>query len=265
MRRLARILGTLLIVGGVGTLGWAVLVWQWQDPFTAVYTKYEQHKLSGQYKRIVRDYKYAPVAAAKPGTTATTKATARAIRPMERDYKPMRETQTPSLAEQRRQIARESRAYRRRLQEGQPFGRLKVPRLGLSIVMVNGTEGGTLTKGPGRYTGSFLPGEGELIYVAGHRTTYGAPFAHIDRMRPGDRATVELPYATFEYVATRHVIVEGDDLSVLRSNHHELLALQACHPRFFASQRYIVYMKLVRVTPRNGPGYAVAGTRLIPA
>ena len=259
MRRLARILGTLLIVGGVGTLGWAVLVWQWQDPFTAAYTKYEQHKLSGQYKRIVREYKYTPATTAKPTPAA------RAIRPMERDYKPMRETQTPSLADQRRQIARESRAYRSRLHEGQPFGRLKVPRLGLSIVMVNGTDGGTLTKGPGRYTGSFLPGEGELIYIAGHRTTYGAPFAHIDSMRPGDRATVELPYATFEYVATRHVIVDGDDLSVLRSNHKELLALQACHPRFFASHRYIVYMKLARVTPRDGPGYAVSGSRLIPA
>ena len=257
MRRLARILGTLLIVGGVGTLGWAVLVWQWQDPFTAAYTKYEQHKLTGQYRKIVREYKYTPVAARAPVTPTS--------RPTARDYKPMRETQAPSLAQQRRQIARESLAYRRSLREGQPFARLKVPRLGLNILAVNGTEGGTLAKGPGRYTGSFLPGEGELIYVAGHRTTYGAPFAHIDRMRPGDRATLELPYATFEYVATRHVIVEGDDLSVLRSNHHELLALQACHPRFFASQRYIVYMKLVRVTPRNGPGYAVSGTRLIPA
>jgi sortase A len=125
-------------------------------------------------------------------------------------------------------------------------------------------------KGPGRYTGDapsggHVPGEGELVYVAGHRTTYLAPFAKIDRLRPGDAVTFELPYATFHYVITGHLIVNADDLSVLRSHHREVLALQACHPRFFATHRYIAYAKLVRVVPRVGPPYAIAGASLVAA
>jgi sortase A len=86
---------------------------------------------------------------------------------------------------------------------------------------------------------------------------YLAPFSHIDAIRPGDPVTLEMPYATFLYRAVRHVIVPADDLAVLRSPHHELLALQACNPRFFATQRYIVYARLVRVDPRSGPSLSV--------
>ena len=55
-----------------------------------------------------------------------------------------------------------------------------------------------------------MPGEGELVYIAGHRTTYGAPFSRIDKLRKGDRVFVELPYATIEYAITGHRIVGGD-------------------------------------------------------
>jgi LPXTG-site transpeptidase (sortase) family protein len=67
-----------------------------------------------------------------------------------------------------------------------------------------------------------------------------------------------MPYATFSYRATRHRVVRATDLSVLRSPRHEQLELQACHPRFFASHRYIVYAKLVSVTPRDGVAYRIA-------
>jgi sortase A len=93
-----------------------------------------------------------------------------------------------------------------------------------------------------------MPGEGELIYIAGHRTTYGAPFAHINRLDVGDRVFVELPYGTFEYAVSGHRIVPADQLSVLKSKGVEQLALQACHPRFFATHRYIAYAKPVGVT-----------------
>jgi LPXTG-site transpeptidase (sortase) family protein len=86
-----------------------------------------------------------------------------------------------------------------------------------------------------------MPGEGELVYIAGHRTTYGAPFAHIDRLRPGDRVRLEMPYGTFGYRVTRSVIVPADDIGRLRSQGREQVALQACHPRFSASHRLIVY------------------------
>lgn len=103
-----------------------------------------------------------------------------------------------------------------------------------------------------------MPGENRLVYIAGHRTTYLAPFSHIDRLRSGDRITIEVPYGTFIYAVTRHRIVKSTDLSVLRSPRHEVVELQACHPRFFATHRYIAYARLLRVEPRGAKPYELA-------
>ena len=122
------------------------------------------------------------------------------------------------------------------------------------MVFLDGTDESSLEKGPGRDLQTFMPGEDRLVYIAGHRTTFLAPFADIDRLRSGDRITLQLPYATFVYAVTRHVIVPATDLAVLRSGPGELLALQACHPRFFATHRYIVYARPTRVIPSPGLG-----------
>jgi sortase A len=111
------------------------------------------------------------------------------------------------------------------------------------MVVVEGSESESLKKGPGHYAASFLPGQGELIYVAGHRTTYSAPFARIDSLRPGDGVLFQVPYGTFEYRVTRDLIVSSTAVEVLRSRGLEEIALQACHPRLFESQRYIVDAK----------------------
>ena len=118
------------------------------------------------------------------------------------------------------------------------------------MVVVDGTDEASLRKGPGRDLRSYMPGQNRLVYIAGHRTTYLAPFSHINDIRPGDYIRLEMPYATFTYRMTTHRIVPSNDMSVLRSPQHELLELQACHPRFFATHRYIVYAKLVAVKPR---------------
>ena len=225
MRRRLRLLGTALTVGGVLLLVWAVVVWQWQDPFTALYTKWRQHQLAQQYERRAAAFEAA------------------------------RLTGTP-LAAVRREIAREARRYRLSSKRGEAIGRIVVPRLHLNMILVNGTDHESLKKGPGRYLGSFMPGENRLIYIAGHRTTYLAPFSHIDSLRRGDRVTLELPYATFVYRVVRHRIVRSDDLSVLQSHGHEVVILQACHPRFFATHRYLAYATPVRVVPRVGPAYS---------
>jgi sortase A len=245
MRGAVRALGTLLIAAGVLGLVWALLVWRWQDPFTAVYTHLEQRKLASGYEEQV---------AAFDRREAT-----RAPQPSEQPA-----AATPSLADLRRRIRSDARRYRSTLTRGAPVGRLIVPRLGLNMLVVNGTDHDSLTKGPGRYLGSFMPGQGELVYVAGHRTTYSAPFSRIERLRPGDRVTFELPYATFAYRIARSVIVPATALEVLRSRGREVLALQACHPRFFASHRYIAYAVPVRVLPR-GPGARAIPARALPA
>ena len=223
MRRTLRIAGTLLILAGALTLAWTLVVWQWQDPFTALYTKWKQHQLTSQYQKRVEAFS-APIA-------------------------------TTSLADERRSIAREAKRYRASSTRGEAIGRIRIPRMGVNLVLVNGTEHETLKKGPGRDGRTFMPGENRLIYIAGHRTTYGAPFSHIDRLHSGDRVTIEVPYGTFIYAVTRHRIVKATDLSVLRSPKHEVVELQACHPRFFASHRYIAYARLLRVEPRGAKPY----------
>jgi sortase A len=226
MRRWLRITGTVLTVAGALILIWALLVWQWQDPFTAFYTKWRQHQLASQYDKAARAY--------------------------------VGSISTKSLAAERKSIAREARRYRLHMKRGQAIGRLHVPRMGVNMILVNGTDHDTLKKGPGRDLRTFMPGENRLVYIAGHRTTYLAPFSHIDSLRPGDRVTIEVPYGTFLYTVTSHRVVAATDLSVLRSPRHELLDLQACHPRFFASHRYIAYARLVRVVPREGTPYEPA-------
>jgi sortase A len=121
---------------------------------------------------------------------------------------------------------------------------------------VQGTDHESLKKGPGHYEGSGLPGEGHLIYVAGHRTTYLAPFAGIDKIRVGDYIRFEVPYATFTYRVIRHYVVADNAVGVLQDHGAEILRLQACHPRFFATHRYLVDGKLVGVSPRGGTAFA---------
>ena len=227
MRRTMRIVGTVLAVAGALTLVWALLVWQWQDPFTALYTKWKQHELAGQYAKRATAFQAEGLSGA-------------------------------SLAAERRSVALEGRRYRQESHRGEALGRIRVPRMGINMIFVNGTDHDTLKKGPGRDFRSFMPGENRLVYIAGHRTTYLAPFSHIDSMRKGDKITIEVPYGTFRYSVTGARIVVASDLSVLRSPKHERLELQACHPRFFASHRYIVYARLVHVDPRGGAPYDLA-------
>ena len=81
-------------------------------------------------------------------------------------------------------------------------------------------------------------------------------FAHINDIRAGDYVKFSLPYATFTYRVQRHYIVKSDQLSVLEDHGSEILRLQACHPRFFATHRYIVDAALVSFTPTGGRTYA---------
>jgi len=85
-----------------------------------------------------------------------------------------------------------------------------------------------------------------------------------DYIQPGDYIRLEMPYGTFVYRTTMHRIVTASNMAVLRSPRHEQLELQACHPRFFATHRYLAYAVPIRVTPRgNGP--VLSGTELAAA
>ena len=129
---------------------------------------------------------------------------------------PVRVEPSVPVPVQKRRIRRAAERYREQLERGDAVGRLTVPRLDLDAIVVEGTDNATLTKGPGRYSKSYVPGEGELIYIAGHRTTYGAPLARIDRMRKGDEVTLDVPYGRFVYRVSSRVIVPADDIERLR-------------------------------------------------
>jgi sortase A len=230
MRRALRLLGTLMIVGGLLTLGWALLVWRWQDPFTAVYTHWQQNRLASTFERRFEAY-----------------------RPHVRSR---------DLAAVEQEVAVEARDYRRSLATGDPVGRLRIGRIGVNMIVVQGTDHDTLKKGPGHYVTTGLPGEHRLIYVAGHRTTYLAPFSAIDAIRVGDYVTFEVPYGTFRYRVTRHYVVAASDVAVLANRGREVLRLQACHPRFFATNRYIVDARLVAFEPRGGRSFTLPADRV---
>ena len=220
MGRFSRRFGTFLVVAGIGTLAWAFTVWAWQDPFTNLYTRWKQHRLAQTYDKLFNSYQ--PIAR----TTA-------------------------SLAAAKHELRVEARRYRASAHRGEAIGRIDIPRIGIDMVLVNGTDHDSLTKGPGRDLRSAMPGEGKLVYIAGHRTTYLAPFSHIDALRKGDQVTLRLPYATLVYSITGDRIVAASDLSVLKNHGYEQVELQACHPRFFATHRYIAYGKLVSVRMRG--------------
>jgi sortase A len=219
MLRLLRLLGSLLILAAVVVGAWVAVVFFWQDPFTAWYTHREQHKLSAEYDREAGKFAALPTTVSRPYPSA--------------------------------EIRRRARAYERSLVIGAPVGRLRIKRIGLNMVVVQGTDHETLKKGPGHYATSGLPGSGQLIYVAGHRTTYLAPFSHIDEIRNGDFIVFQVPYGTFTYRAYRHYIVASTALSVLENHGREILRLQACHPRFFSSHRYLVDARLVGFRARG--------------
>jgi sortase A len=109
---------------------------------------------------------------------------------------------------------------------------------------VQGTDTGSLQKGPGHYPDTPFPGEGGTIGIAGHRTTYLAPFRHIDSMHRGDRITLEMPYGTFTYRMQRSEIVDPSDVQIVHKVGYERLVLTACHPLYSASQRYAIFARL---------------------
>ena len=145
----------------------------------------------------------------------------------------------PSLSLERRAVS-----FRKRLRQGNAFGRIVIPRLGLASVVVQGTSRHDLARGPGHYRITSLPGLGGTVAIAGHRTTYLRPFRHIDQLRAGDRITLEMPYGTFTYVVYGHRIVDDRDWSIIRRRPWEKLVLSACHPLYSASHRYVVFARL---------------------
>ena len=216
-RRSLRALSTAMIVAGLVLLADAAVTLLWQEPVSGVYAGIQQGRLSDRLDELER----APLAPAEQ-------------RALER------------IPDPARRLAFRARALDRRLDPGDAMGRIVMPSIGVSEVFVEGTGAGDLRRGPGHYPATPLPGERGTVAIAGHRTTYGAPFRDIDDLERGDRIELRMPYGRFAYRVERTRIVPPTEVSVTARAAYDRLVLSACHPLYSAAERIVVFARLER-------------------
>jgi sortase A len=215
-RRPLRALSTVLIVAGVLMIVDAALTILWQEPISAVYANYVQGRLDDDLHELELK---------RP--SAVELAALEALR-----------------SEQRR-MAFLARRLRTTAGPGSAVGRIRIPKIGANFVVVAGTDTVSLRKGPGIYDQVPFPGAPGTTAIAGHRTTYLAPFRKIDQLKPGDRITIDMPYGRFTYAVQRSRIVAPTEVSVIKRVGYDRLVLSACHPLYSAAKRIVVFARLV--------------------
>jgi sortase A len=215
VHRLARILSTMLITAGGVVLLDAGITLLWEEPVSAAYASLEQGQASAELSDLESDFPASGDLAALSGVEGDA-------------------AQANVLAD----------LFEKRIQTGDALGRLQIDRIGLNTVFLQGTSTSILQRGPGHYPTTQLPGQAGTVAIAGHRTTYGAPFRNINEIRDGDEIRLVLPYAAFTYEVEKHEIVEPGDVEIINRVGYERLVLTACHPLYSAAQRWAVFARL---------------------
>jgi sortase A len=223
-RRWLRRVANGLIVAGVLVILYAGLILFWGDPVTWVWAHWEQRALRSEFTKDTHDF----------GGTAVPAGAG--------------DARTLGI------VAHDANVFAHHVQNGHAFGKLTIGRIGLSgVVVVQGTDRyGDLDKGPGHYANTTFPGLGSTVAIAGHRTTFGAWFRHIDSIRDGDYIVLQMPYATFRYQVQMHRVVPNTDWSIIKPRGYDRLVLSACHPLYSASHRWVVFARAVSVTLQGG-------------
>jgi sortase A len=220
-RSILRGVSTVLIAAGVLMLADAALTVAWQEPVTALIAKLRQGRLNDDLDKLER-----------AGPT------------------PIEQRALDHLHTDRQRVAFLARSLRRRLSDGEAAGRIRIRKIDASYVIVKGTDPAALRRGPGIYDHTPFPGARGTTGIAGHRTTYLAPFRHIDELGPGDDIEVDMPYATFHYRVQKRQIVTPDSLWIIRRQPYDRLVLSACHPLYSAAKRIVVFARLASVQQR---------------
>jgi len=211
-----RFVASVLITSGILMLADAGLTLAWQEPISAFLAQQEQDRLSQQLDAYAR------------GALRREEQLVAAIRNL------------------RRRLARLAAIERARAKIGSPIGRIELPTLGRKYVVVQGTDVGTLRKGPGHYPGTVFPGQAGTVAIAGHRTTYLAPFRTINELKHGQRIVLKMPYGRFTYAVEKTQIVGPNAIWITRRvPGAPRLVLSACHPLYSASHRIVVFARLV--------------------
>jgi sortase A len=220
LRRLVRDVSSILIISGLLLVVDAGVTLVWQEPVTAVIGAIQQSRIDKQYLSF--------------NTAPLNTVQKRAL------------VALPSLDQR---IAYLARREQHQVGTGDAVGVISIPKIGASYTIVQGTDTASLEKGPGHYPATAFPGLGQTVAIAGHRTTYLAPFRHINSLRPGDKIMLTMPYGLFTYVVQYQKIVLPTALWVTNNVGYERLVLSACNPLYSAAQRIIIFAKLKSVTP----------------
>jgi sortase A len=146
------------------------------------------------------------------------------------------------------------RVLRRQPLRGDAIGKIEMPTLGRSYYVVEGTAADDLRRGPGHYPDTPLPGEHGTTAIAGHRTTHGAPFRTIDKLKHGDRIVLSMPYGRYTYRVYKTLIVAPTDVGITKRVGFDQLVMSACHPLYSAAQRLVVFSKLTKREPARVRG-----------
>jgi sortase A len=218
--RALRIIGKLLISMGCGVL----LFVAWTLWGTGFYT-------SGQQDRLAAEFDSAPLLPPERGNGGSAEP-GNDERPSgpPRNYRP---------------------------DPGDPVFRLEIPAIGIRHIVVEGVDTEQLRMGPGHYPtcrdgfelcmdypNEGWPGEDERVIVSGHRTTYGAPFWDLDRLRVGNQVRIETKWGRFIYSVTETEVVDSASRTIAIPGDRGELVLTTCNPKFSAAQRLIVYAEL---------------------
>ncbi|HXF31819.1 MAG TPA: class E sortase [Solirubrobacterales bacterium] len=234
MRRLAHIASIALITAGLVVVVDVGITLAYQEPLSSIYSSIKQSEKASQLKTLEAEFLTAEEA--QEIQQASEQATRR------KDPEALRQ----DFARLAERLADEAKP-------GDALGRIEAPDMnGLNMVFVQGTDESSLELGPGHYPETAMPGQGRTVAIAGHRTTYLAPFRHIDSMERGDKITLKMPYGTFVYAVQKTDIVDPSDVGVIHETGYERLVLSACNPLYSAAERFIVFAKLVSAAPRTG-------------
>jgi sortase A len=215
-----RDVSSVLMISGLLLVVDAAVTLIWQEPVTAVIALIQRSQIDKRYL----SFQSAPLS-------------------------PVEQHAIVTLPKPQDRIAYLARREQHQVGTGDAIGHISIPKIGAGYTVVQGTDEASLEKGPGHYPGTAFPGLGQTVAIAGHRTTYLAPFRHLDALKPGDRIVLKMPYAVFTYAVQYRRIVVPTALWVTHNVGYERLVLSACNPLYSAAQRIIIFARLKSVTP----------------
>jgi sortase A len=235
--RLARGLAIVMIAAGSLAVIDGAITLLWQEPISALIARLRQDHLNGD----LRNVELAPPTALEARTLS-------------------------GIASERRRVSYLAGQMQRHTSDGSAVGRITIPRIGARFVIVKGTGTEELESGPGiygrsTYQGTAFPGaQGATTAIAGHRTTYLAPFRHVDELQPGNVIRLDMPYAHLTYTVIGHRVVSPYDVqAAIGRVGYSRLVLSACTPLFSAEKRLLVFARLTRTVPEGAARLLTGG------